>query len=58
MTKIYYINNGVDLKDFEKWKSENTIDDDDLKSDKKKVIYLGSLRLVNNVRQLVLAAEK
>lgn len=58
MRRIYYINNGVDLKDFEKWKTENTIDDEDLKSDKKKVIYLGSIRLVNNVAQLVRAAEK
>ena len=58
MCKIHYINNGVDLKDFERWKTENTIDDEDLKSDKKKVIYLGSIRLVNNVRQLIHAAEK
>lgn len=47
MKKIYYINNGVDLKDFDNWKIEYTIDDEDLKSDKKKVIYLGSIRLVN-----------
>lgn len=58
MCKIHYINNGVDLKDFEKWKTENTIDDEDLKSEKKKVIYLGSIRLVNNVGQLIRAAEK
>lgn len=58
MNRIHYINNGVDLKDFEKWKIENTINDEDLKSDKKKVIYLGSIRLVNNVGQLVCAAEK
>lgn len=58
MKKIYYINNGVDLKDFDNWKIEYTIDDEDLKSDKKKVIYLGSIRLVNNVGQLVRAAEK
>lgn len=58
MSKIYYINNGVDLKDFETWKTEYTIDDEDLRSDKKKVIYLGSIRLVNNVGQLVCAAEK
>lgn len=58
MGKIYYINNGVDLKDFETWKTEYTIDDEDLRSDKKKIIYLGSIRLVNNVGQLVRAAEK
>ena len=58
MKKIYYINNGVDLKDFDNWKIEYTIDDEDLKSDKNKVIYLGSIRLVNIVGQLVRAAEK
>lgn len=58
LEKIFYINNGVDLKDFEQWKNEFTLDDEDLKSDKKKVIYLGSIRLVNNVAQLVKAAER
>lgn len=58
MNKIFYINNGVDLNDFNNWKDTNVLDDEDLKSDKKKVIYLGSIRLVNNVGQLVRAAEK
>lgn len=57
MDKIFYINNGVDLKDFNRWKTENILDDEDLKSDKKKVIYLGSIRLVNNVLLLIKAAE-
>jgi len=58
LSKVYYINNGVDLADFNKWKDENKIDDDDLKSDTKKVIYLGSVRLANNVGQFVKAAEQ
>lgn len=58
LSKVYYINNGVDLKDFNKWKTEYILDDEDLKLDKKRIIYLGSIRLVNNVIQLIKAAEK
>lgn len=58
LSKVYYINNGVDLADFNKWKDENKIDDEDLKSDKKKVIYLGSVRFANNVGLFVKAAEQ
>lgn len=58
MEKVFYINNGVDLKDFNCWKSVNILDDEDLRSDKKKIIYLGSIRLVNNVGQLIKAAEQ
>ena len=57
LAKIHYINNGVDLKDFNTWKTKYTIDDEDLKSGKKLVIYLGSIRLANNVGQLIRAAE-
>ena len=58
MEKVFYINNGVDLEDFNCWKSVNVLDDEDLKSDKKKIIYLGSIRLVNNVAQLIKSAEQ
>lgn len=58
LEQVYYINNGVDLEDFNQWKDEYTIDDEDLKSDKKKVIYLGSVRFANNVGQFVKAAEQ
>lgn len=58
LSKIYYINNGVDLADFNKWKDEDKIDDEDLKSNTKKVIYLGSVRLANNVGQFIKAAER
>ena len=58
LERVYYINNGVDLHDFDTWVKQYSIDDDDLKSDKKKVIYLGSVRLANNVGQFIKAAEQ
>lgn len=57
LDKVFYINNGVDLNDFDQWKSTYTLEDVDLNSNRKKVIYLGSIRLANNVMQLVKAAE-
>ena len=57
LSKVYYINNGVDLGDFNAWKNIYRIEDDDLKSDKNLIIYLGSVRLANNVMQIVKAAE-
>lgn len=57
LSKIYYINNGVDLNDFDTWVKQYTIDDEDLKSDKKKIIYLGSVRFANNIGQFIKAAE-
>lgn len=58
LSKVYYINNGVDLADFNKWKNEYKIEDEDLESVTKKVTYLGSVRLANNVGQFVKAAEQ
>lgn len=57
LDKVFYINNGVDIADFEAWKNEFKIEDDDLSSDKKRVIYLGSVRMVNNIMQFIKAAE-
>lgn len=57
MSKLFYINNGVDLKDFNAWKNQYTIDDVDLNGSQKKIVYLGSLRMVNNVERLIHAAE-
>lgn len=57
LARVYYINNGVDLADFNAWECQYIIDDDDLKTDKKLVIYLGSIRYANNVIQLIKAAE-
>lgn len=57
LSHVFYINNGVDLNDFNNWKNQFTIDDPDLSSSKKRIIYLGSIRYANNVEQLVKAAE-
>lgn len=56
--KIHYINNGVNLKKFNENITLYPNSDSDLNSDKyQKVIYLGSIRLVNNVKLLIDAAE-
>ena len=57
LSKMYYINNGVDLHDFDTWVNEYKIEDEDLNSDKKRITYLGSVRLANNVGQFIKAAE-
>ena len=57
LSKVYYINNGVDLDNFNIWRNYYRLEDPDLKSPKKRIIYLGSIRLANNVEQLVKAAE-
>lgn len=57
LNKVYYLNNGVDIKDFEYNLKYYCWDDEDLKrNDVKKVIYLGSIRLVNNLMALIDAA--
>lgn len=55
--KIFYINNGVDLKDFDFNTINHKIKDEDLENHNNfKVIYIGSIRLANNVMQLIEAA--
>lgn len=57
MSKVYYINNGLDLADFERNKAEYIRDDKDLADESiKKVIYLGSISLANNIKELIDAA--
>jgi glycosyltransferase involved in cell wall biosynthesis len=57
LKKVYYINNGVDLDDFEYCRSNFRLEDADLNNDRiKKVIYIGSIRLANNLQELVNAA--
>lgn len=57
--KVFYINNGVDLRDFDYNKTAHKISDDDLENNQLfKVIYIGSIRLANNVMQLVEAAKQ
>ena len=56
--KIFYINNVVDLKDFDFNTINHKIKDEDLENHNNfKVIYIGSIRLANNVMQLIEAAE-
>lgn len=58
LNKVKYINNGVDLNDFNNNKINYTIDDVDLNNESLfKVIYLGSIRLANGV-ELILDAAK
>lgn len=58
LRKIHYINNGVDLKEFNANLRSYRIEDVDLSNDSTfKVIYLGSIRLVNSLRQLIDAAK-
>jgi glycosyltransferase involved in cell wall biosynthesis len=56
--KVFYINNGVDLKDFEDYLKTYTFKDQDLDNDGIfKIIYLGSVRRANNVLKLIKASE-
>ena len=58
LKKVHYINNGVDLKDFDLNKSLFKISDVDLEDNNIfNVIYIGSIRLANNLKQLIDAAE-
>jgi len=58
LDKVHYINNGVDLFDFEKNRKLYRINDPDLSDGKLfKVMYVGSIRLSNNLKQLIDAAE-
>lgn len=56
--KVYYINNGINLQLFEENKRRHPTQDEDLLNEKLvKVVYLGSIRLVNGVHQLIEAAK-
>lgn len=58
LNKVHYINNGVDLNDFNLNKKKYKIKDSDLENDYLfKVVYLGSIRLANNIKLLIDAAE-
>ena len=57
--KVFYLNNGVDLEDFENNKSKFTVADSDLEDpDVFKIVYTGSIRHVNNVGIILDAAKK
>ena len=56
--KVFYLNNGVDLAQFNNNKVNHPIKDIDLDSDKFKVVYTGSIRAVNDVEYLVEIAKQ
>lgn len=56
LIKVHYINNGVDIAEFDYFKENFEFDDPDLLDDSFKVVYLGSIRLANNIRLLIDAA--
>lgn len=59
LNHLHYINNGVDLSDFDRYKAEFSLDDKELTNTSiKKVVYLGSIRRANSIMQLIEAAEK
>ena len=58
LERIHYINNGIDLEEFDRNAQEFAIEDSDLNNpDITKVIYLGSVRRANNVGSLIDAAK-
>lgn len=56
MNKCYYINNGVDIEQFNRSIRENPVNDEDLTNGKFRVVYTGAIRPVNNVGRLLDAA--
>ena len=57
INKVHHLNNGVDLEVFNKNKERHQFEDEELDdSTTFKVIYAGSIRLVNNVKSIVDAA--
>ena len=58
LNKIYYINNGVNLKEFDKNIELFKYEDKDLENKKFKIIYIGAVRKINNLQKIVEVADK
>lgn len=57
LSKVHYINNGVDLRKFESDKLQYASQDPDLLDDSvKRIVYMGSIRLANGLKQVLDAA--
>lgn len=57
LKNVHWISNGVDLNDFYKNENNYMIEDEELQNEKLfKVIYIGSIRLANNLIELINAA--
>lgn len=57
LSKAFYINNGVDIEAFNKSIDTETLEDKDLDKDKFNVVYVGAIRPVNNVENILDAAK-
>ena len=57
LNKIFNLNNGIDISEQNSHRAENALSDTDLNNNNFKVIYAGSIRMVNAVDMLVKAAE-
>lgn len=58
LEKVFHVNNGVDLEEFEANKAQYAFADEDLdNAEMCKLIYMGSIRLANNIGQLIDAME-
>jgi len=59
LKKVFYINNGVDLADFDLYAETFKLKDPDLDNDDLfRVIYIGSIRLMNDIKRLIDAAAR
>lgn len=59
LKKTHYVNNGINLREFDKDIKQNHIPDKDLEDDRTfKVIYLGSIRQANHLDTLIDAAKE
>ncbi len=57
MDKCAYINNGVDIRRFDKDLNQFPFEDPDLDNGKFNVVYCGSIRPVNNIRMILNVAK-
>lgn len=54
MAKVHYINNGIDIEEFDKNRELHPREDSDMNDPCiRKIVYLGSIRLANNVKTLI-----
>ena len=59
MSKVFYVNNGVDLETYDRNRTEKTIEDPDLTDPNVfKVVYAGSMRPSNSPEMILDCAEK
>ena len=53
LNKCYYINNGIDIERFNSSVEKDVLSDPDLDNDNFKVVYTGTIRIFNNVENIV-----